>query len=1132
MNRYTLCCGALFLGLTGIGEAAEWSRPIMVDPGAGRFQIRRVLADGDGFVLLGNNDSRSIWMHIDREARVRASVRAATTSWATNLDPNDVYALGGHRFLLHGWEGVATSVCRSATLDADGNELSRAIIQRCPETRITPALDAGGSYWGVRGYGLPGGQVIIEHLQVQASGDVRELRLPDEVPVAAAIAPLHDSESTYAVFRDAEQRYSLARVDQSGVLWRQPTALSSFVAPVIYTTADGDALLVSSTLDDALQFSLYIARYSPGGVLRWQRNYFDPTATLLIQSTLTADDRLVVSALRELQGDSTLYGFDGNGQMLWNRSLENERLRSFVAAPSSDVREAPAEFAYLVGAGVAGVVGDQVRAIEYRRADGTLIRRLPADASASALSVLLTDGSLVHVDGDANQSAQPLHRYLPSGAEASLPSPSASIPGLAQEQIQGHLASGGDGYSLVRHSDGRMGLRGYSAQGTQLLDQNLEDFAWLGSKLKSLPRGLDRRTLTSNDDLICFGPLRLETGPGVLFGEPETRDRLGCYHRNDGHTYFTLDLAKGTALANMARSLGLNDANQVIVVEPSCVNCSNASLDRVQFDRTGATVRTALAVGDLNLSDRMPIDDSVNIVTHYQANGTTTVFAGAVTSALTLLRYNADGSIDRHPVAGGQSGRLLQVERQADGSFVLHSAVETRHTLRAINADGSLRWSRNVEAPVTSAAGLAGLVYATAAGMVLVAEQAPNPSAATVGRVSLLDAVSGAERWHVDTSAIDARGVRTLTIDPERGLALVSRNRSGNTVLDAYALADGQLLGQAPLPCALGPDCAPHSAGLAEDGSMRFFAGGNEISRVEPDRLLHPAAVDQKAIAGTWYTPQTNGQGLQFDYSVDSRHLFGTWFTFANTDQVDTPQLRWYTLAGPTVAGQDHVSLHIYRNQGGVFASGPITSAERVGSAELRLNNCQAAVLSYVFDAGELAGAGGTIPLQRLSPLTVDCTNADGSVEPAQPMQAAASAFHASRSGAWYNPESSGQGFLFDLRPPDAHGADAGLVFGGWFTYEPAGGQDDPTAQHWFMLQGDLSQEQNGQVELPIYRATGGSFDGRSTSNILRVGTAQLQFSACDRGRVSYQFYSNALAGAYTGQSGEIQISRLLPCAP
>jgi len=253
------------------------------------------------------------------------------------------------------------------------------------------------------------------------------------------------------------------------------------------------------------------------------------------------------------------------------------------------------------------------------------------------------------------------------------------------------------------------------------------------------------------------------------------------------------------------------------------------------------------------------------------------------------------------------------------------------------------------------------------------------------------------------------------------------------------------------------------------------------------------------------------------------------WFTF-NLTQANNPSSNaWYTLQGQPAIGATSIDLKIYvASSPGMFNSGK-TGATQVGTAQLSFTDCGHGTLRYQFDPSINFGIGGVITLTRLTPQTTNCSLADGSTQTV-PVTAPAQGFDVRQSGSWYDPNTSGQGVELTVVP--AGNGSNGLLFGAWFTYDPAGTGDDPLNQYWFTLQGDLAAANNGKVTLPILQILGGTLDGMPTRNSSQVGTATLTFSACDHAQLDYQFASSVVAHAYAGLSGTLQLSKLGGCSP
>ncbi len=120
-------------------------------------------------------------------------------------------------------------------------------------------------------------------------------------------------------------------------------------------------------------------------------------------------------------------------------------------------------------------------------------------------------------------------------------------------------------------------------------------------------------------------------------------------------------------------------------------------------------------------------------------------------------------------------------------------------------------------------------------------------------------------------------------------------------------------------------------------------------------------------------------------------------------------------------------------------------------------------------------------------------------------------------SGAWYNPNTSGQGLFIDI---DAHLSN---IFAGWYSFD-VNGQPGPNAQQeqrWYTAQGSYSPGETTKV-LPVYRNTGGSFDSPPMTQPVQIGTATLSFQSCTTGRFDYQINADG-----QNRSGTIPLTRL-----
>ncbi len=108
-------------------------------------------------------------------------------------------------------------------------------------------------------------------------------------------------------------------------------------------------------------------------------------------------------------------------------------------------------------------------------------------------------------------------------------------------------------------------------------------------------------------------------------------------------------------------------------------------------------------------------------------------------------------------------------------------------------------------------------------------------------------------------------------------------------------------------------------------------------------------------------------------------------------------------------------------------------------------------------------------------------------------------------AGAWYNPDTSGQGQLIDIEPENQ------FMFIAWFTYTDTA-STNPNQQHWFTAQGNYS---GNAAELVLYETLGGRFDNSQEVSTDPVGSVNLSFSNCGSGTLSYAIDSSGLQGSF-----------------
>lgn len=135
--------------------------------------------------------------------------------------------------------------------------------------------------------------------------------------------------------------------------------------------------------------------------------------------------------------------------------------------------------------------------------------------------------------------------------------------------------------------------------------------------------------------------------------------------------------------------------------------------------------------------------------------------------------------------------------------------------------------------------------------------------------------------------------------------------------------------------------------------------------------------------------------------------------------------------------------------------------------------------------------------------------------------QSEAFGINAGMSDAWFNPLTSGQGFVMAVYPK------IGQMFVSWFTYDIERPADDLEAiigepgHRWLTAQGPY---EGHTAELTIYRSAGGVFDAVTPAPVTDAageGTMTIEFADCNTALLSYELTS-------LGLTGEIPIQRIV----
>ena len=253
--------------------------------------------------------------------------------------------------------------------------------------------------------------------------------------------------------------------------------------------------------------------------------------------------------------------------------------------------------------------------------------------------------------------------------------------------------------------------------------------------------------------------------------------------------------------------------------------------------------------------------------------------------------------------------------------------------------------------------------------------------------------------------------------------------------------------------------------------------------------------------SGAWFNPDTSGQGLLIDTEPESEFMFLAWFAYTDSNSGNPNEQHWLTAQG-TFSDTTAV-LPVYQTLGGKFDDPQTVSSSAIGTIELSFDDCANGLASYTIDTW---GVDGSFPLSRVIPGSENVCSGlavadySGLVE------------NDGWDGAWYDPDTAGQGFLIDAHPgPDADD----FIFIAWFTY----GDANESGQRWLTAQGPM----NGtQADIAVYETMGGSFDDQTAVSSEQIGTMNIVFNSCNSASLTYELTSESL-------SGSIDIERVIP---
>jgi hypothetical protein len=943
--------------------------------------------------------------------------------------------------------------------------------------------------------------------------------------------------------RSTSANAAFIKIDTAGnVVWERQSTNDGIQLNTLGVDAAGN-LHAAGSVNDGASHKLATVSLTAAGDLRWDRSY-EAAGVLKDGGLAVGADGIAYALARagDASNTTTLEKVDDAGNLVWTRELPLHGTVTFNystpdghagvrIAPNGDVLALVDDSSYATidiitellrydGAGnlisTAIVTGEAA-------ANGVGVASMTTLPDSSVLLTTTSDYRTRDIDTVASPAANAVFLHLDrAGQQIASPFAAASVVnnGIVLDQ---DIQTDGSTYLLTQYLTGayhdlangvaaadssRYALSRISPDG-HLLWKSYAQGYWSSAQVVA---GSDRVCISgsrSDYALYAYGG----NGPPPAGAQAHTLSE--CHSSTTGATLFTADLRPPDGLSSpFVFSRVLADTSLVAAFVDAAGKGNIAVLDT-----TGNIVQAHML-------------DGAGQIFGIAADGSSLFINGANGVVATVLK--TDGSMRyQKDIASSLSG-FFSAQILDDGAAQLIGRdTDSSIVLLALSPSGALAWTAKAFDADTAASSLlfAGTNDSDASYLAL--------TTALDTHVLKVSRSSGAIAWSKIVTLTS--NSLTLAVDPASDNLVAIGTHAHKLGIQAFDRTNG-------IPGALSyracgtADCAQtqlRGGKFGADGALRVVLdaslAGN--SPEDPPQLLaidapaqNPAAISvaQPGITGAWSAPYESGQGFVIDYIAGNNVLFIPWFTFVPDGTNDPSGLMWFTLQGSPSSNARTADLVIVANSGGVFGSGNAVARE-AGTAHLSFSDCDHGTLSYQFDADVNPVPPGVVSITRLGPSTSACILSDGTQRAAENTNAPSNGFDARHSGSWFDASASGQGMEFTIVPASA--GFAGLFYGAWFTYDPEDAADDAMNQHWFTLQGDLSNATNGQVTVAIVATIGGSFDDAPTNNTFRIGQAHVKFSGCATASLDYQFDDVAIAHAYRNRSGTIRLGRIGGCA-
>ena len=865
--------------------------------------------------------------------------------------------------------------------------------------------------------------------------------------------------------------YNLTRtdIDGTGNVWAGLSQdFFSGLSSVVRLGPDGASPLTVHTLPGQIAYRPAFAalREGAGALVGDCTADNDALSGTLLNIDATGQTR----SQRAAPGCPTRIVDDGSGgaYLSYRRVFNGPVTTTRIAATGAVWKEPLANAEPLAAVDRDAVIISAGGGVELRSADGVLIQRV---AQADATSVAAHDSGFWVA---SNDHLSVIHVDL-SGETHSV---------VHDRQALGlHVLD--NGLLLVRDLDG---LTLYSPQGQRLADRNALAVqraatrvfardgivATLAGRMLTV-RSIDGmavdRTLTLTGDgapdLIDASPSRICVVQSLM-SDNALRATLDCFARDDGRLLFSASHPHTSSPA-LTGPLMVDDGRTILQIDE--------------------TVRVYDDDGDL----RFALSGATRPAT-YDAR-----FGIAVPRAGEIALHGNDGALRASsPLPTGfDPQRLVWME---DGGLIVSGPMNAGAAMLRLDGNGTrLGLITEFASP-----GFTDLI----------------DTGTTILATARFDRGEGpAQLLHLDRTTLATRAMDPIPGPDTRfwrganGQVWLS-GRSDGRVSVLQLEANGQALGRHVLPLAKGEVVHVGEDGLLTALQSSASSGEAMLLTHRPSATLSTTPLAQSALGGAWYSPESTGQGLFLHPMNGAKNWFAAWHTFGSSGRNELAEQQWLTVQGNVQDERGAITLPIYRNRNGGFDLAGRTTAEVVGSAELRFLGCDR--LEFWWRIGDDTGA---LPLQRLTPRTLSCNDGQTTLPPAD------SALAIDLSGPWYDPSRSGQGLAITTS-----GARFNQFLAGWFTYDVDGQRDDNDAQHWFTVQGSTPSRYGETVTASVFRTTGGSRAGTPTRNTHPVGSVLLTVHDCAHATLEYVFDDSVVAASFADRSRVVPLTRLGAC--